>query len=174
MDKHPLYSIDTLFQEKLEELPVDTSLQQEQWLSLSKTMSQQPTGFRSQLQKPMAKLLYMTVVAIVPFTIYYFSNQPATESEALHYSSNSVTKSLLVLNKAGRPIVSSKPSIQRQAVAAPSKKEVAVAVPPSVSNREPIPKAVSTIAEKDTIRTAPVKQEKPVVKKADSSYIYWQ
>jgi hypothetical protein len=177
MTKPPLHSIDSLFQERLEELPVDLSQQQEQWLSLHKAMNKPPKGLQSQLNNPMAKLFYMTVVALVPFGVFYFSNQQTPADKAAHFTGTSVTQSLLVLNKASRPVSSGTPSVNKQASVQKPVKQVK---PTSITaSYEEVAKELETLRpqpekSEDSTRTAPVKQEKPVIKKADSTYIYWQ
>lgn len=176
MTKQPLHNIDVLFQRKLEELPVDISQQQEQWLSLNKSLHKQPKSFLSQLSKSWAKWFYFTIIALTPFGIFYYSTQQVAENKAIEYKSHSVTKSLPSLNRS-YPIQSRSINTHKQA---------AIEIPEKVINNS----ATLTISQnasiglpeknhqleksKDSVYTSPVKQEKPVTKKADSAYIYWQ
>ncbi|HYH15802.1 MAG TPA: hypothetical protein VD794_11305 [Flavisolibacter sp.] len=178
MDKQPLYSIETLFQQKLEELPVDTSLQHEQWLLLSKTMHKQPGGFRSQLHKPMVKLFYMTAVALVPFGVFFvFTKKGQVESSALNYSGGNVTRSLLVLNQTKQIIQAKKSRIVTPVATVPIAKETHP-ITSGYSERSPEQNChvigSQPVKHKDSVQAMPAKPEKPLVKKADSSYIYWQ
>lgn len=176
MTKPPLHNIDSLFQQKLEELPVDISQQQAQWQALNQAMHQQPSVIGSQLHKPWLKGLYMTLVALAPFGVFYLLHQPSgVEVKGSRYTENIVTKSLLVLNNVSRPTQTGKTSIQEQVsiVLLTSKPARVETLPPLIDKEV---KAINSQPEKgkDSVRTTPVKQEKPVIKKADSSYIYWQ
>ena len=145
-------------------------------MSLNKAMNKSSSGFRAKLNNPVAKLFYMTVVALVPFGVFYFSNQQAPTGNAITFSGTSVTQSLLVLNKLARPISSTKP------VHKPSSREQRIKeVKPITITPAPIEVTKETAAPsgqperlKDSTRQIPVKQEKPALKKADSTYIYWQ
>lgn len=177
MTRPPLHNMDSLFQQKLEELPVDVSQQQAQWTALSQAMHR-PSGLRAQLRKPWVKGLYMTVVALVPFGIFYLSkpSQPI-ESKADAYTPGSVTNSLMFLNKEEWSTHTNDVHSNRQSLLQAETKEANRATLPVATPNENGRVAVSntpSVKQNDSVRTAPAKQERPATKKADSTYIYWQ
>jgi hypothetical protein len=178
MTKPPLHNMDFLFQQKLEELPVDVSQQQVQWQALSQAMHPQSTGFRVQLRKPWVKGLYMTIVALVPFGIFYFSNQPqAIESNASTYTPGSVANSLKLLNKIEPSTQTNEVRMNQQALTKQGSKPASQTVmPTAILNENKSAAVVNTqpSKHKDSVLATPTKQEKPVTKKTDSAYIYWQ
>ncbi|ANE51876.1 hypothetical protein SY85_16635 [Flavisolibacter tropicus] len=169
--------MDSLFQQKLEELPVDVSQQQAQWTALSQAMHR-PSGLRAQLRKPWVKGLYMTVVALVPFGIFYLSKpSQLIESKADAYTPGSVTKSLMFLNKEEWSTQTNDVHSNRQSLLQAETKEANRAVLPTAISTEKEKQLVTnepSAKQKDSMRTAPSKQEKPATKKTDSTYIYWQ
>ena len=177
MTKQPLHNIDSLFQEKLEELPVDVSLQHQQWQTLSQMMHQQPTSWLAQLHKPWVKWCYLTVVALLPFGIFYYVNQPQHVVYGAAASINgSITKSLPALNMAAHTIQHSEATASTPA-ASPVKKKGAGISEPVISHSPVIDiKQIESVQQpekrNDSTVTVPIKKEQP--KKADSTYIYWQ
>jgi hypothetical protein len=177
MTKPPLHNIDSLFQQKLEELPVDVSQQQVQWQALSHAMHPQPTGFRVQLRKPWVKGLYMTIVALVPFGIFYFSNQSKAIENANTNTPASVTNSLKLLNKIEPFVQTNEVRMNQQALTKQDSKPASQAVLPTAILNENKSAAVANTQpskHRDSVLAIPTKQEKSVTKKTDSTYIYWQ
>jgi len=174
MTKQPLHNIDSLFQQKLEELPVDVSQQQAQWLSLSQIMQQPPKG--GLWQKPWLKWAYMILVAWVPFAVFYFTYQPPVAvSPASRLTPACVTRSLSLFETAGKSAQTNNEAVTRQTVIPPGRKQQAPSVRPATI-AQPTASPASTIQvpnkSKDSAQAAPIRKEQP--KKADSSYIYWQ
>jgi len=176
MDKQPLYSIDSLFQQKLEELPVDVSEQGAQWLALSKTLHQPAAGWLSLLQQPWVKWLYLTAVALVPFGVFYIATQQEVTTKAAQGNGGGhVTRSLVVLRTPVRMTPSHPVSVDQPTLTAPASKQGSALKPVLV---KPVEKPATLVApslkSEDSVQAAPVKKELPVIKKTDSSYIYWQ
>lgn len=177
MTRPPLHNMDSLFQQKLEELPVDLSQQQAQWTALSQTMHR-PTGLRHWARKLWVKGLYMTIIALVPFAIFYLSNQSQEiETNASVYTPGSVTNSLQFLNTIESSTQTNIVHSNKQNLLQPETKEATPSTQPATILNEKEKQVVvneQPTKQKDSVRTTPAKQEKPAIKKGDSIYIYWQ